>query len=79
MLRTATYRGHKVTVLCIGNGPYHWSYSLDGGEYIVGEDADFDTEDTALRDGLTAARARIDRLYAPGDDAFDVWANRLHG
>jgi hypothetical protein len=64
MILEATYRGHAIRVLAVGNGPFIWSYSLDGGDYTVGEDAEFNTEELALRDGHTAALLRIDRLHA---------------
>ena len=65
MILEATYRSHAIRVLAVGNGPFTWSYSLDGGDYTVSEDAEFNMEELALRDGHTAALLQIDRLYLP--------------
>jgi hypothetical protein len=62
----ATYRGHAIRVIALGTGPFLWSYSLDGGECFLCEDAEFNTEDLALRDGHTAALLQIDRQSNPG-------------
>jgi hypothetical protein len=66
MILEATYRGRDIRVLALGTGPFSWSYSIDGGECFVCEDAEFNTEDLALRDGHAAALLRIDRQSNPG-------------
>jgi hypothetical protein len=78
MILKLTYRGHEICVLPIGKGPFHWSYSVDGGAHMVSK-AEFSTEDLALREGFTSAKLSIDRLYIAGDDAFSTWEGRLHG
>ena len=79
MIRTATFRGHTIRVITIGDGPFRWRYSLDDGECTVCEDAEFNSEETALGDGLTAAKLSLDRLHAQGSDAFEIWEQHLHG
>jgi hypothetical protein len=65
MILEATHRGHDIRVLALGTGPFSWSYSIDGGEYFICEDAEFNTEELALRDGHTAALLQIDRQAVP--------------
>ena len=43
----------------------HWSYSVDDGDCYLCKDAEFNTEELALRDGHTAALMQLDRQYAP--------------
>ena len=66
MILASTYRGHSIRVVSLGAGPYSWSYSIDDDYCTVCEDAEFNTEDAALRDGHTSALLHIDRQqYVP--------------
>jgi hypothetical protein len=69
MILEATHRGHEIRVLALGTGPFSWRYSIDGGQYFVCEDAEFNNEGLALRDGHTAALLHIDRQAVPGSVA----------
>lgn len=56
------YRGHTIEVTATRGpaGRWTWSYLIDGGSHSVGR-VPCPTAEAALRQGLNAAKARLER------------------